>query len=354
MGDSIDSNRRRFLGTAAMTMAAAQLGVLATAQSNEGASRQVVALGGAKGWLNTTPLSTATLSDKVVLVQFGTYTCINWLRTLPYIRAWHDKYKNGLILVGVHTPEFPFEKHPENVRRAIRQLGINHPIAIDSDYAIWNAFDNRYWPALYFIDARGRLRHHHFGEGQYTQSEVAIQRLLTEAGTSGVGGAVSVAGTGIEAAADWDNLKSPEIYLGHDRATNFSSPGGGALGRSRVYAAPARLGINEWALSGEWTMANHLISLSRGSGHIVCRFHARDVHLVMGPPRADRPIRFRVTLDSQRQISAHGADVNDSGTGTVADQRLYQLIRQDGPIIDRTLEVEFLDAGVEAFAFTFG
>jgi len=354
MDDRIDRNRRRFLGSAAMTMAAAQLGILGAAKPSEGASRELVALGRAKAWLNSPSLSATALLGKVVLVQFGTYTCINWLRTLPYIRAWVQKYRQGLIVIGVHTPEFAFEKDLANVRRAVQQMGIDYPIAIDNDYAIWRAFNNRYWPALYFVDARGRLRQQHFGEGEYARSEVAIQRLLAEAGASSVGGLVSVTGSGVEAAADWENLRSPEIYLGHDRTENFSSPGGAAQGRSRVYAAPARLGLNQWALAGEWTMANQPVSLNRASGRIVCRFHARDVHLVMGPPRGDKPIRFRRSWDGQRPGSAHGVDVDDSGGGAVTEQRLYQLIRQSGPIVDRTFEIEFLDAGVEAFAFTFG
>jgi thiol-disulfide isomerase/thioredoxin len=353
MGDSIDRNRRRFFGRAAVAIAA-HLSILGTAKASEGTSRQVVALGRAKQWLNAPPLSTTTLAGKVVLVQFGTYTCINWLRTLPYIRAWVQKYRQGLIVIGVHTPEFAFEKDLANVRRAVQQMVIDYPTAIDNDYAIWRAFNNRYWPALYFVDARGRLRHQHFGEGEYAESEMAIQRLLAEAGASSVGGVVSVTGSGVEAAADWDNLRSPEIYLGHDRTENFSSPGGAARSRSRVYAAPARLGLNQWALAGEWTMGNQPVSLNRPSGRIVCRFHARDLHLVMGPPRAGKPIRFRVSLDGQRPGSAHGLDVDGSGSGAVIDQRLYQLIRQPGPVVDRTLEIEFLDAGVEAFAFTFG
>jgi hypothetical protein len=354
MDESFDRNRRRFLGRAAMTVAAAQLGILGTAKAREDESRQLVALGRAKEWLNSPPLSTTTLLGRVALVQFGTYTCINWLRTLPYTRAWVQKYTQGLIVIGVHTPEFAFEKNLENVRRAVQQMRIDYPIAIDNDYSIWRAFNNRYWPALYFVDARGRLRQHHFGEGEYTRSEMAIQRLLAETAISKVGGVVSVTGSGVEAAADWGNLKSPEIYLGHDRTANFSPPGGAALGLPRVYAAPPRLALNQWALAGEWTMANQPVSLNRGSGRIVCRFHARDVHLVMGPPRGDKPIRFRVTLDGQRPGSAHGVDVDDSGSGAVTEQRLYQLIRQPGPILDRTLEIEFLDAGVEAFAFTFG
>ena len=354
MDHSIDRHRRRFLGNAAMTMAAAHLGILGTPKASEGASRQLVALGRAKDWLNSPPLSATTLSDKVVLVQFGTYTCINWLRTLPYVRAWVQKYRQRLTVIGVHTPEFTFEKDLENVRRAMQQMKIELPIAIDNDYAIWRAFDNHYWPALYFIDARGRVRQHHFGEGEYARSEMAIQRLLAEAGTSGTGGVVSVTGSGAEAAADWENLRSPETYLGYDRTDNFSSPGRVARGSARLYATPARLRLNQWALAGDWTIANDSAIANKAPGRIVCRFHARDVHLVMGPVRRDTPVRFRLLLDGQPAGSARGVDADDSGSGVVADHRLYQLIRQPGPIVERTLDIEFPDAGVEAFAFTFG
>jgi thiol-disulfide isomerase/thioredoxin len=349
-----DHGRRRFLGKAVMTLAAARLGLVGMSEANEREPRHMAALRRASEWLNSPPLSAATLSGSVVLIQFGTYTCINWRRTLPYIRAWAQKYRHGLIVIGVHTPEFAFEKNLENVRRAVLQMRIDYPIAIDNDYAIWRAFNNRYWPALYFVDARGRLREHHFGEGEYTQSETVIQSLLAEAGASSVGGVVSVTGSGVEAAADWGNLKSPEIYLGHDRMDSFSSPGGAALGRRRTYAAPTSLGLNQWALSGDWTMTNQASVLNRASGRIVCRFHARDVHLVMGPLQHESPVRFRVSIDGQRPDPAHGFDADESGSGRVREQRLYQLIRQPGPILDRTLEIEFLDAGVEAFAFTFG
>ena len=355
MPGELDHGRRRFLGNAAMTLAAARFGMLGTSEANEAEARELAALGRATGWLNSPPLSATSLLGKVVLVQFGTYTCINWLRTLPYVRAWDQKYRQGLAVIGVHTPEFAFEKNLENVRRAVQQMRIDYPIAIDNDYAIWRAFNNRYWPALYLIDARGRLRQHHFGEGEYERSEVAIQQLLAEAGTSSVGaGVVSVAGSGVEVAADWGNLRSPEIYLGHDRTDNFSSPGGAALGRRRTYAAPTRLGLNQWALAGEWTMANQPAVLSRAPGRIVCRFHARDVHLVMGPLRQESAVRFRVSMEGQPPGPARGLDVDDRGSGTVREQRLYQLIRQPGPIVDRTFEIEFLDGGVEAFAFTFG
>jgi hypothetical protein len=357
-----DHGRRHFLGTAAMTLAAARFGMLAgalaeagTSEANEAESRQLAALGRATGWLNSPPLSATNLLAKVVLVQFGTYTCINWLRTLPYVRAWDQKYRQGLVVIGVHTPEFAFEKNLENVRRALQQMKIDYPIAIDNDYAIWRAFNNRYWPALYFIDARGRLREHHFGEGEYERSEKAIRGLLAETGVTGDDkGVVPIAASGFELQADWRNVKSPEIYVGYARTETFSSPGGAALARRRIYAAPTRLELNQWALTGEWTMANQGTVLNRAGGRLVCRFHARDVHLVMGPLRQERPVRFRVSMDGQPPGPAHGLDVDDSGSGTVVEQRLYQLVRQPGPIVDRTFQIEFLDADVEAFAFTFG
>jgi thiol-disulfide isomerase/thioredoxin len=253
--ESIDRDRRRFLGTAAMAIAGAHLGVSRNVEANQRAPRELAAIGGAAEWLNSR-LPPPSLAGKVVLVDFWTYTCINWLRTLPYIRAWAEKYREALVVIGVHTPEFAFERDLENVRRAVRQMRIEYPVAIDNDYAIWRAFRNQYWPALYFIDARGRVRQHHFGEGEYQRSESAIQRLLAETGVGGLreGDAVSVDARGIEAAADWDNLKSPETYVGYDRAQNFASRGGAKLDRRRVYAVPARLALNQWALAGEWTM----------------------------------------------------------------------------------------------------
>jgi thiol-disulfide isomerase/thioredoxin len=349
-----DHGRRYFLGRAAMMLAAARFGILGTAQENEAEPGQLAGLGRATEWLNSPPLSATGLLGKVVLVQFGTYTCINWLRTLPYIRAWNQKYRQGLAVIGVHTPEFAFEKKLENVRRAVQQLKLDFPIAVDNDYAIWRAFNNRHWPALYFVDARGRLREHHFGEGEYERSEKAIRGLLAETGATGDDkGAGPISASGFELQADWRNLKSPEIYLGHDRTENFSSPGGAALGR-RVYAAPTRLELNRWALTGEWTMANQATVLNRAGGRIVCRFHARDVHLVMGPLRQESAVRFRISMDGQPPGPAHGLDLDDSGSGTVREQRLHQLIRQPGQIVERTFAIEFLDAGVEAFAFTFG
>jgi thiol-disulfide isomerase/thioredoxin len=348
-------DRRHFLDRAVMTMAAARLGMLGTAEANQREPRELAALGRANEWLNSPRLTPASLEGKVVLVDFGTYTCINWLRTLPYIRAWAQKYRQGLVVIGVHTPEFAFEQNVENVRRAVQQMKIEFPIVIDNDYSIWRAFNNQYWPALYFIDARSRLRQHHFGEGEYEKSEMAIQRLLAEGGVAGIGaGVVSVDGNGIEAAPDWGNLRSPENYLGHERTQNFASPGGAARDRRRVYAAPKRLALNEWALAGEWTTGRQATLLSSPNGRIVSRFHARDLHLVMGPQRRESPVRFRVSIDGQPPGPAHGVDVDERGNGTVVDQRLYQLIRQPKPIIDRTFEIEFLDPGAEAFAFTFG
>jgi thiol-disulfide isomerase/thioredoxin len=313
-------------------------------------------LGGATGWLNSQPLTAADLRGKVVLVDFGTYTCINWLRSLPYVRAWAEKYENqGLVVIGVHTPEFPFEKDVDNVRRAVKAMKMEFPIAIDNDYAIWRAFDNQYWPALYAIDAQGRIRYHHFGEGEYERSERIVQQLLSEAGFSGIGDQlVAVDARGVEAQADWAGLKSPENYLGYERTENFVSPGGAVVDRRRVYAAPARMKLNDWALSGDWTVKKDAIVLNKASGRIAYRFHARDLHLVMGPAVRGAPVRFRVLIDGQPPGAAHGIDVDDQGNGTVAEQRLYQLIRQPNPFADRQFEIEFLDPGIEAFAFTFG
>jgi len=317
---------------------------------------ELPSFGGASGWLNSQPLTKDGLRGKVVLVDFWTYTCINWLRTLPYVRAWAGKYKEqGLVVIGVHTPEFRFEKDLDNVRRAVKDRKIDFPVAIDNDYGIWRAFDNHYWPALYLIDAQGRIRHHQFGEGGYERTERIIQQLLGEAGSSGIGDHLAaVEARGVEAEADWPDLKSPENYLGHERTENFVSPGGAALDKRRVYAAPARLKLNDWALSGDWTVKRDAVALNKGNGRIAYRFHARDLHLVMAPAARGSSVRFRVLVDGQPPGAAHGTDVDDQGNGTVSGQRLYQLIRQANPIADRLFEIEFLDPGVEALAFTFG
>ena len=317
---------------------------------------ELPSLGGAIGWLNSQPLTAAGLRGRVVLIEFWTYTCINWLRQYPYVRAWAEKYKDhGLVVIGVHSPEFAFEKNADNVRRAAKELRVDNPIAIDSDHVVWRAFKNEYWPALYFVDARGRIRHHQFGEGDYEQSEMVIQELLAEAGVGGIDTAlVSVDPRGVEAAAAWGNLESSENYVGYERTENFASPGGAVLGRPRVYAAPARLRLNYWALSGDWTMGTQAVALNKADGRIVYRFHARDLHLVMGPAARGTSVRFRVHIDGQPPGSAHGLDVDDGGNGAVTEPRLYQLIRQPKPIADRLFEIEFLDPGVEAFVFTFG
>ena len=311
---------------------------------------------GATEWLNSPPLTTAELRGKVVLVNFWTYTCINWLRQLPYVRAWAGKYSgHGLVVIGVATPEFGFEHDLGNVRRAVRDMRVDYPVAVDNDYAVWGAFDNHYWPALYFADAQGRIRHHNFGEGEYQQSEMVIQQLLAEAGSEGAGrDLVSVEARGIEAPADWASLRTPETYAGYERTENFASPGGAVPGKRHVYQVPAELRLNHWALAGDWTMDEQAATLNEAGGQISYRFHARDLHMVMGPGAPDAPGRFRVLIDGQPPGPAHGGDVDDQGHGTVAEQRLHQLIRQPGPITDRTFEITFLDPGAQAFSFTFG
>jgi thiol-disulfide isomerase/thioredoxin len=347
------------IGVAAFAVAANLLpGVVQQLASAAGSAGEdeLAWLTGATGWLNTEPLTAASLRGKVVLIDFWTYTCINWLRTVPYVRAWAEKYRDhGLVVIGVHTPEFQFEHDIANVSRAVEVMKLPYPIAIDSDYAIWRGFNNHYWPALYFVDAQGRLRHHQFGEGAYAEAEKFIQQLLVEAGAAGVGQPlVSVEGRGLEAPADWANLKSEENYVGYERTEGFASPGGTAPGQPRVYAAPARLGLNRWALVGDWTVEKGATVLNKSDGRIVYQFHARDVHLVMGPTARGTPVRFRVRIDGKAPGAAHGSDIDDQGMGTVVEQRLYQLVRQPMPIAERRLEIEFLDPGVAAYAFTFG
>ena len=307
-------------------------------------------------WLNSPPLTAAGLRGKVVLVNFWTYTCINWMRSLPYVRAWATKYADhGLVVIGVHTPEFSFEKDLDNVRRAAEDLAVRHPIAVDSDYALWQAFANQYWPALYLVDGQGRIRHHQFGEGEYERSERAIQQLLVEAGARGITRElVSPDAHGAEAAADWASLKSAENYLGYGRTENFASPGGVMPDKPRAYAIPARLTLNQWGLSGDWTMQKEAVVLNQAKGRIANRFHARDLHLVMGPAARGRSLPFRVLIDGRPPGTAHGTDVDERGQGTLTMKRMYQLIRQPKPIGDRHFEIEFLEPGAEAFAFTFG
>jgi thiol-disulfide isomerase/thioredoxin len=311
---------------------------------------------GATGWLNSPPLTVADLRGKVVLVDFWTYTCINWLRTLGYVRAWAQKYEDqGLVVVGVHTPEFPFERDIDNVRWAAQDMSVEYPVALDSDYAVWRAFANRYWPAVYIADAEGRIRHHQFGEGGYEECERIVQRLLREAGRDGIGDdLVSVAADGYEAQADWATLESPETYLGYEQAQNFASPGGAVFDEPRTYVAPDPLKLNHWALAGDWTIERRASVLHQAEGRIAFRFHARDVHLVMGPGARGTSVPFRVLVDGEPPGDAHGLDVDEHGGGTVARQRLYQLIRERGSITDRTFEITFLAPGVEAYVFTFG
>jgi thiol-disulfide isomerase/thioredoxin len=311
---------------------------------------------GATGWQNSEPLTAAGLRGKVVLVDFWTYTCINWLRTLAYVRAWAEKYKDhGLVVVGVHTPEFPFERDPDNVRQAVKDMNVWYPIALDSDYEVWRAFSNRYWPAVYIVDAEGRIRHHQFGEGGYDECERGVQQLLHEAGVEGIpDDLVSLRPDGFEAQADWTNLRSPETYLGYSQGQNLSARGDAQIGVASTFEAPDTLMLNHWALSGEWTIESGKSMLNGEEGRVAFRFHARDVHLVMSPPARGTSVPFRVFLDGEPPGASHGLDVNEEGHGTLDQQRLYQLIRQPGSIADRTFEILFLGEGAEAYVFTFG
>lgn len=312
-------------------------------------------LDGATTWLNSPPLTLEQLKGKVVVVDFWTYSCINCLRSIPYVRAWADKYKDqGLVLIGVHAPEFAFEKDVGNVRRAVSDLGVTYPVALDNDRRIWRAFENHYWPAHYFIDAQGRVRHHHYGEGDYAQSERVIQQLLAEAGRGQAGkGVVDVRAQGAQMASDGRDVASPETYLGYDRAENFASPGGALPDKPKTYAA-AKLDLNDWALTGRWTVGAEAARQEAGGGTIRFRFHARDLHLVLGPGPDGRPVRYRVTIDGAAPGQDHGADTDAAGEGVVTSQRLYQLVRQKGAVKDRTFEIQFLTPGVSAYAFTFG
>ena len=312
-------------------------------------------LDGATEWINSPPLTAAGLRGKVVLVDFWTYSCINCLRSLPYVRAWADKYKDqGLVVIGVHAPEFAFEKQLPNVRQAVKDLHVDYPVAVDNDWTIWRAFHNDYWPAHFFIDAQGRVRHHHFGEGEYAQSEAVIRQLLREAGHEVGTGMAQVAADGAQAAPDNAHDFSPETYIGYARAERFASPGGAVRDADHVYAAAPAAAVNQWGLSGRWNVqGEHAMAVAAHAG-IVYRFHARDLHLVLGPGTDGKPVRLKVRIDGKPPGLDHGVDVDDQGNGSVTSQRLYQLVRQHGAIGDRTFEIEFLDPGVQAFAFTFG
>lgn len=317
---------------------------------------ELPALDGATGWLNSEPLTPALLRGRPVLVEFWTFTCINWIRTLPYVRGWFQKYRaDGLVVLGVHTPEFEVERNIDHVRRAMRELGIDYPVAIDSDYRIWRAFRNEYWPALYLADDGGKIRHHRFGEGEYEDSEIAIQRLLAAAGAERVNRELlSPDPGGVEAQADWDHLRSPEAYIGYARAESFASPGGASRDRPREYAVPDALRLNQWALAGDWTVGRQPAVLNAPGGRIAHRFHARDLHLVLGPAPDGRPVGFRVRLDGDPPGADHGVDTDARGNGTVTEPRLYQLIRQRGQVADRSFEISFSEPGVHAYVFTFG
>jgi cytochrome c biogenesis protein CcdA/thiol-disulfide isomerase/thioredoxin len=320
---------------------------------------QIPSLAGAVQWLNSTPLSARDLRGKVVLLDIWTYSCINCLRTLPYVEAWAEKYKNdGLVVIGVHDPEFAFERDVGNIKRAAARLGVTYPIAVDNNYAIWDALNNQYWPAHYLVDAQGRIRYHHFGEGSYDETERAIQDLLAQAGHPQ---ALQVAlglsrqqmpAQGVRAAADDHDMDSPETYLGYERAANFSSPGGALQDAATDYRLPAALDLNDWGLAGDWRVRSQYATLQRPSGRIVFRFHARDLHLVLGT--GGTPVHFLIRIDGAPPGNAHGSDVAPDGSGVVTDQRLYQLVRQKGTVMDRTFEIEFLDPGVQAYSFTFG
>jgi thiol-disulfide isomerase/thioredoxin len=311
---------------------------------------------GATDWLNSEPLTPQALRGRVVLVDFWTYTCINWLRTAPYVRAWDAKYRDqGLTVIGVHTPEFGFEHDIDNVVARSRTFGVEYPIAVDSNYGVWEAFANHFWPAIYIADAEGRIRYHHFGEGEYAMTEMVVQQLLLEAGAEGVDPElVSVKPKGFEVAADWETLRTPETYVGYGRSAGFASPDSAQFNKAHTYPAPSGLRLNEWAPSGPWTLAQHAAVSNETGARIAFRFQARDVNLVMGPSAKGTSVPFRVFLDGKAPGAAHGFDVDNQGNGTLADQRLHQLIRQTGSVAESLVEIEFLDAGAEAYCFTFG
>jgi thiol-disulfide isomerase/thioredoxin len=309
----------------------------------------------AAGWLNSPPLTPDELRGKVVLVDFWTYTCINWLRTLAWVRAWAEKYENdGLVVIGVHTPEFPFERDEDNVREAVQEMAIRYPVALDPDFGVWNAFSNSYWPAIYIADADGRIRYHHYGEGDYDECEQVVQQLLRDAGREVGDELVSVTPEGFEVQADWANLKTPETYVGYQQGQNFASAADLVIDDPRTYSVPEPLNPNEWALAGRWAVESRASVSQEPDAKIAFRFHARDVNLVMGPRPREASIPFRVTVDAEPPGDAHGFDVDEQGNGTVHQQRLYQLVREPGAIMDRTVELTFLEPGAEAYCFTFG
>jgi len=361
MADSVNQERRRFFGAAGKAvgvLGAARFGVIGSAiqqlacaaLSNQGT---IPSLSGATEWLNSPPLRAEGLRGKVVLVDFCTYTCVNWLRTLPYVRAWADKYRDdGLVVIGAHTPEFPFERDVDNIRWALKEMDVRYPIAVDSDYGVWRAFDNNYWPAAYIADVNGRIRYHHFGEEAYDEQERVIQKLLTESGRKIDNELVKVTPRGLEVAADFGHLRSPESYLGYERAESFA--GNAVEDTPRSYTIPPSLSLNQWGLSGNWTVKGKGAELNEPNGRIAFRFHARDANLILGPPRGSKPVRFNVKVDGNPPGAAHGTDIDESGNGIADRQRTYQLVRERQSITDRQFEIQFPEPGVEAFCFTFG
>ena len=364
LSDGLEGDRRRFLRATTAGLVAGRLGIgrslLGTipglASQAPLTDGPLSSLDRATGWVNTNALTAATLRGRVVLVQFWTFTCVNWLRTLPYVRAWAEKYKDqGLIVIGAHAPEFSFEHDAGNVRRAVKEMAIAYPVAIDNDFAIWRAFENNYWPALYLVDGQGRPQYHQFGEGNYDRAERQIQKMLGDRDARGIDRKlVSVDPRGGEVAADWANLRSPESYVGFDRGENFASTSRQVPNRPARYEAPAKLTLNHWALAGTWTVGAEAITTNAAGGRISYCFHGRDVNLIMGPPAGAAPVRFRITIDGRAPGVARGTDTDEQGNGAAADQRMYQLVRQRDRIADRLFEIEFLDPGVGAYCFTFG
>jgi thiol-disulfide isomerase/thioredoxin len=358
MPDSINQERREFIGATAASLAAARLGTIGAAirRMTRAAlvnESSIPSLSGATAWLNSPPLTAAGLRGKVVLVDFWTYTCVNWTRTLPYVRAWAEKYKNqGLVVIGAHTPEFAFEKDVDNVRWAADVMNVNYPIAVDSEYAIWRAFDNNSWPAAYVADVKGTLRFHHSGEGNYDGIERTIQRLLNEAGRMTDGELVKVNPRGLEVAADYGTLRSPENYLGYRQGEGFASDL--VDDAPKTYSVPPRLSLNQWALNGNWTVKDGPVVLNEPNGSIVYRFHGRDVNLIMSPPVKGQAVRFTVKVDGKPPGASHGEDTDAQGNGTLTRQKCYQLVRLQDRVTDRTFEIQFADPGVQAFDFTFG
>jgi len=352
--DQVLSNRRAFLRNAGAAIAIPQLSGVATAMGL-GDEGRMPELDGAVGWLNSSPLSSKALRGKVVLFNFWTYSCINSLRELPYMKAWAAKYKDpGLVVVGVHSPEFGFEKDERNVEKAVRDLNVTYPVPIDSNRAIWQAFRNEYWPADYFADAKGRIRYHHFGEGDYAQSERVIQTLLRESGARNLDESlVRISAVGPEAPPSND-IRSPETYTGFARTQNFASPERMGRDSSKTYSLPARLGLNHWGLGGSWRVGAESARLEAAPGKIAFRFHSRDLHMVLGPPKNGMPVRFRVKLNGAAPGEDHGWGCGSDGMGEIREARMYQLVRQKGPVGDALFEMELLDAGGEAFSFTFG